>query len=134
MHSPRLAALPKLPARRAYGRAERRERENVSDNSPRQTRAGRACWGRGPRRPLTDKASSGKSLMKQPIDRRIWIPAMLASCVSVLPLGRAEAAADDLFNRYFANVLDGPPCFARTYNAAYLQAHSDQRVRSIEID
>ncbi len=44
------------------------------------------------------------------------------------------ATSDDLFDSYFANVLDGAPCFARTYDEAHLKAHPDQRVQEIEID
>ncbi len=44
------------------------------------------------------------------------------------------ATSDDLFNNYFANVLDGAPCYARTYSEAHLKAHPAQRVREIEID
>jgi hypothetical protein len=43
------------------------------------------------------------------------------------------ASSDDLYDRYFSNVLAGRPCFARTYNAAHLAAHAGQHVRSIEI-
>lgn len=44
------------------------------------------------------------------------------------------AASDDLFNSFFANVLDGAPCYARTYDDAHLKAHPAQKVRAIEID
>lgn len=44
------------------------------------------------------------------------------------------AASDDLYDRYFSNVLAGRPCFARTYDDAHLEAHPKQRVRSLEID
>jgi hypothetical protein len=60
---------------------------------------------------------------------------------AVLPLGATllsvtiafAASSDDLYDRYFSNVLAGRPCFARTYDAAHLAAHAGQRVRSIEI-
>lgn len=55
----------------------------------------------------------------------------------IVPPGvpRAGAAAsDDLYDQYFANVLDGQPCFARTYDDEHLKTHAAQRVRSIEID
>jgi hypothetical protein len=60
--------------------------------------------------------------------------ALLAGFVPAIWIRPAAATPDDLFNRYFANVLDGPPCFARTYDEAHLKAHEGQRVRSIEID
>lgn len=60
--------------------------------------------------------------------------ALLAGSVPAIWPQPAAATPDDLFNRYFANVLDGPPCFARTFDDAHLNAHSTQRVRSIEID
>jgi hypothetical protein len=44
------------------------------------------------------------------------------------------ATSDDLYDRYFANVLDGAPCFARSYDDAHLKKHSGQRVRKIEVD
>jgi hypothetical protein len=44
------------------------------------------------------------------------------------------AAPDDLYDRYFGNVLAGPPCFARTYGDTHFKTHTTQRVRSIEID
>ncbi|MFA5958286.1 hypothetical protein [Hyphomicrobium sp.] len=44
------------------------------------------------------------------------------------------ATSDDLFNTYFANVLDGAPCFARTYDDAHLAKHPGQQVRAIEVD
>ena len=34
----------------------------------------------------------------------------------------------------FRNVLDGAPCFARSYDDAHLEAHPGQRVRAIEVD
>ena len=60
---------------------------------------------------------------------------------ATLPLGAlllsATAAladsSDDLYDRYFSNVLAGRPCLARTYDAAHLAAHTGQRIRSIEI-
>lgn len=58
--------------------------------------------------------------------------ALVISLVSVLP--SSAATSDDLFNSYFANVLDGAPCFARTYDDAHLRDHPAQRVRKIEID
>jgi len=65
----------------------------------------------------------------------VWIVATLAALTLPQNFGRAIAAtSDDLFNRYFANVLDGAPCFARTYSDAHLATHKKQRVRSIEID
>lgn len=45
-----------------------------------------------------------------------------------------EAASDDLFNSFFANVLDGAPCYARTYDSGHFKAHPGQKVRAIEID
>ena len=65
---------------------------------------------------------------------RAWVFATVIVCVFVMLVRRADAGAEDLFNRYFANVLDGPPCFARTYDAAHLETRAGQRVRSIEID
>ena len=59
--------------------------------------------------------------------------ALVGIALQFLP--RAVAATpDDLFNRFFANVLDGRPCYARTYDDTYLKAHSAQRVQRIEID
>jgi hypothetical protein len=46
----------------------------------------------------------------------------------------ATATSGDLYDRYFSNVLAGPPCFARTYDDAHFKAHPARRVRSIEID
>lgn len=61
----------------------------------------------------------------------------LALLLGTLSLGitsDAIATSSDLYDRYFSNVLAGPPCFARTYDDAHLKAHAAQRVRSIEID
>jgi hypothetical protein len=59
-----------------------------------------------------------------------------AALLSIVPnISIAVAAtSDDLFNNYFANVLDGRPCFARSYDERHLKAHRGQRVRKIEID
>jgi len=57
---------------------------------------------------------------------------LVISVVSVLP--SAAATSDDLYNSYFANVLDGAPCFARSYDEVHLRDHPAQRVRKIEID
>lgn len=46
----------------------------------------------------------------------------------------ATASRQDLYDRFFANVLAGQPCFARTYDDVYLKAHPKQQVQSIEID
>src|SRR6185437_12013078 len=63
------------------------------------------------------------------------LTALSLSGAAPLNVTRASATtSDDLYNSYFANVLDGPPCFARTYSDAHLKTHSTQRVRSIEID
>lgn len=43
-------------------------------------------------------------------------------------------SGDDLYDRYFSNVLDGAPCYARTYDDTYLKSHKAHKVRSIEID
>ncbi len=58
--------------------------------------------------------------------------ALVISVVSVLP--SSAATSDDLYNSYFANVLDGAPCFARSYDEPFLKEHPAQRVRKIEID
>jgi hypothetical protein len=59
-----------------------------------------------------------------------------AALLSIVPnISLAVAAtSDDLFNNYFGNVLDGRPCFARTYDEDHLKANPAQRVRAIEID
>jgi hypothetical protein len=54
--------------------------------------------------------------------------------VSLLLPCAAAATSEDLFNKFFANVLDGRPCYAQTFDDGYLAAHTAQRVRSIEID
>lgn len=65
---------------------------------------------------------------------------LIALCFVVaelsLSLGSRASAetGDDLFNRYFANVLDGAPCYARTYDDQHLKSHAAQKVRSIEVD
>ncbi|RUO98988.1 hypothetical protein [Hyphomicrobium sp.] len=64
---------------------------------------------------------------------RLTTKAAVLSLVPNVSLAVA-ATSDDLFNTYFANVLDGRPCFARTYEDKELAAHPDQRVRAIEID
>ncbi len=64
-----------------------------------------------------------------------------AHIFATLPLGALlllatvtlAASSDDLYDRYFSNVLAGRPCFARTYDEANLAAHTVQRVHSIEI-
>ena len=57
------------------------------------------------------------------------------AAISAASLTSASAAtSDDLYNRYFANVLDGAPCFARTYDEAFLGEHPSHTVRKIEID
>src|SRR4029078_256587 len=73
--------------------------------------------------------------MKPSLKRAIsFFAAALAGIASqFLPLA-AAATPDDLFNRFFANVLDGRPCYARTYDETYLKAHDAQRVQRIEID
>jgi len=59
-----------------------------------------------------------------------------AAFLSVVPNVSIAMAAtsDDLFNNYFANVLDGRPCFARSYDEEHLKVHRGQRVQKIEID
>jgi hypothetical protein len=59
-----------------------------------------------------------------------------AALLSIVPnISLAIAATSDgLFNTYFANVLDGRPCFARTYGGKELAKHPGQRVSAIEID
>jgi hypothetical protein len=59
-----------------------------------------------------------------------------ALLLSVIPNVSIAIAAtpDDLYDSYFANVLDGAPCFARTYDDAHLKKRPAQRVRKIEID
>ncbi|MFT3730895.1 MAG: hypothetical protein QM780_05620 [Hyphomicrobium sp.] len=59
-----------------------------------------------------------------------------AAILSIVPNVSLALAAtsDDLFNDYFSNVLDGRPCFARSYDETELQAHPMQLVRKIEID
>jgi hypothetical protein len=65
----------------------------------------------------------------------IWTLAAVVACVVPPNLTRTAAAtSEDLFDQYFANVLDGAPCYARTYDEAQLKAHGTQHVRSIEID
>lgn len=59
---------------------------------------------------------------------RLALGAMLLSATTAF-----AAPSDDLYDRYFSNVLAGRPCFARTYDDTGLAAHADQRVRSIEI-
>jgi hypothetical protein len=70
------------------------------------------------------------------------IPSIFAAHrFATLPLGATlllataafAAPSDDLYDRYFSNVLAGRPCFARTYDEVYRAAHAAQRVRSIEI-
>jgi hypothetical protein len=58
---------------------------------------------------------------------------LLLSIIPNISLALA-ATSDDLYNSYFANVLDGAPCFAATYDDAHLKDHPAQRVRKIEID
>jgi hypothetical protein len=60
--------------------------------------------------------------------------ALLLGTLSLGVASEASATSGDLYDRYFSNVLAGPPCFARTYDDAHLKAHPAQRVRSIEID
>jgi hypothetical protein len=73
--------------------------------------------------------------MRLPLKNCVLLVACVAGFVAFRSMPTATAAtADDLFNRYFANVLAGRPCYARTYDNAHLKAHGDQRVRSIEID
>jgi hypothetical protein len=60
--------------------------------------------------------------------------AALAGIASQFLPRTAAATPDDLFNRFFSNVLDGRPCYARTYDEKHLKAHSAQRVQRIEID
>ena len=60
--------------------------------------------------------------------------AALAGIASQFLPRTAAATPDDLFNRFFSNVLDGRPCYARTYDEKHLKAHSAQRVHRIEID
>jgi hypothetical protein len=43
------------------------------------------------------------------------------------------ATSDSLYDNYFANVLGGTPCFARTYDPVHLQDHPEQRVKEIEV-
>lgn len=54
--------------------------------------------------------------------------ALLLSATSAL-----AASSDDLYDRYFSNVLAGRPCFARTYDKAHLATHTGLRVHSIEV-
>ena len=63
-----------------------------------------------------------------------FFAAALAGIASQFLPRTAAATPDDLFNRFFSNVLDGRPCYARTYDEKHLKAHSAQRVQRIEID
>lgn len=60
----------------------------------------------------------------------------LAAVVVLAGSAGASTAGDrdDLYDRYFSNVLAGQPCFARTYTDAHLGKHPGQQVRMIEID
>lgn len=60
--------------------------------------------------------------------------ALLPALFSLDLAGSASATSNDLYDRYFSNVLAGRPCFARTYADRHLKAHPAQRVRSIEVD
>jgi len=60
--------------------------------------------------------------------------ALLLAASSLGVASGASATSSDTYDRYFSNVLAGPPCFAQTYDDAHLKAHPAQRVRSIEID
>jgi hypothetical protein len=62
----------------------------------------------------------------------LTVKAALLSIVPNVSLAVA-ATSDDLFDRYFANVLDGAPCFARTYDDAQLKDHPTRQVRAIQI-
>ena len=46
----------------------------------------------------------------------------------------AALAADSLFDIYFASKPNGATCYGRTYDAAHLKAHPEQKVQRIEID
>jgi len=60
---------------------------------------------------------------------------MLASSTMPLDVTPAFAAPlSDLYDRYFSNVLDGRPCFARTYDDAHFKKHPHQRIQSIAIE
>ncbi len=63
-----------------------------------------------------------------------FFAAALAGIASQFLPRTAAATPDDLFNRFFSNVLDGRPCYARTYDEKHLKAHAAQRVQRIEID
>ncbi len=63
----------------------------------------------------------------------LTVKAALLSIIPDVSLAIA-ATSDDLFDSYFANVLDGPPCFARTYDETQLKDHPARRVREIEIN
>ena len=53
-----------------------------------------------------------------------FFAAALAGIASQFLPRTAAATPDDLFNRFFSNVLDGRPCYARTYDEKHLKAHS----------
>jgi hypothetical protein len=59
---------------------------------------------------------------------------MLALSTALLDVAPASAALSDLYDRYFSNVLDGRPCFARTYDEARFKKYPGQRVQSIAIE
>jgi hypothetical protein len=62
--------------------------------------------------------------------RRVAVSAVLMTPISVAALA---ATSDSLYDNYFANVLGGAPCFARTYDPVQLQDHPEQRVKEIEV-
>jgi hypothetical protein len=70
------------------------------------------------------------------LGKRTVLPvlSLLAAAAAPAPTPATAMTPDSLYDRYFGNVLAGPPCFARTYDETHLKAHSAQRVQSIEID
>lgn len=45
-----------------------------------------------------------------------------------------DRSRNDLFDSFFSNILDGLPCYAKTYDDAYLRDNKAHKIRSIEID
>lgn len=69
--------------------------------------------------------------------RTLAVSILVAAIVILAPSQRSRAVAesgDDLFNKYFGNVLDGAPCYAKTFSDDFLKSHRAHKTRSIEVD
>jgi hypothetical protein len=77
----------------------------------------------------------GHQLAKRKYLSRHLKDGLFRFCLSALTaiLATKSATANEQYDRYFAKIDDGNPCYLRTYDAAHLRQHPRQKIRRIEL-